>query len=1115
MANVFVSHSSLDNAKAQELFDWLQSQGHEHIFLDVDTEAGLLPGEDWERRLYREIDRAQAVIVLLTKHWMASKWCFAEFTHARALGKKIFPVIDTPTGERLVGSDLQAIDLTTEREGGLQRLSRAISDTALASPQGFRLRDGVSPFPGLDAFGSEQAAVFFGRDDAINALMERFRHARALGGSRFIPIVGGSGSGKSSLLRAGLLPRLSRDRANWQVLKPFRPEADPGRRLARTLAKAAAGSAEEDQRDELVRNLLGPAPADALRGVATAIRDAAGQPDMGILIAIDQFEEVFTLAPQEARNAFFALLSQTLGADLPFFIVASMRSEFLAALQAVSELPQGFEPFSLRPMPLERLDQIVKGPARVTGIEVEEAMLAALRGHVQSSQALPLVAFTLRRLFDAQKTDGRLTLASYQALGEGGAGLNPIENAIRQVAEAAVPVSSSGTGQTEALRRAFVDHLVTVDYNGNFVRTLAPESSLSDAKQAIDQLVAARLLVRRSGTGDESIGGETGSEAVVEVAHEALFTVWDRLAGWLSEEKDFLTGRTLIGQQLAYAKTLDDRTHGQGLLSDVLLERARSWLETRPKAFNEEERAFIDASIVDDDRRKRQEADRKARVAKLQRRLTIGACAAALVFLVLGGVAWWQRGIATQALDAGTQTANQVAIELARDFRDQDGMRSELVSDILGRAIDLQRQMAALGGDTDALRAQTATALSEIALAHLQSGSAEAQAGLAAAKSAAEEALELLDPLVAASSGDSDIGTAWINASIALGDVLRREGDLGQAEARFRAALELAESDEQIAAAGFEAVRIRALAMNRVGDMRMRADDAAAARSLYQQSLDLREGLQRDLRSAQSDDRQDADDETALIRDLAISHAKLAGVDAAEGNFTSADRSYQTSLALRRQLVVRAPTDTGYRRDLAAAHQLRGRAAAMGGDPIFARNSYAEAARLFRELALQDPGRADWQEGRGVALESVADADRRLGNLEAAAETLAEVVDIFRALQALDPRNAEWRQRLGVALTKSGGVAWQRDNLPSAQEQLGEARGYLEDLAEEQPGAIAIQRSLIFMLLTISQTAADPLPDLRQAQETVDRLRAEGLIDASTQRLAEQVARRLGAFEQP
>src|ERR1700674_3734431 len=111
MARVFISHASKDAEEARRLLEWLRSRGFDGAFLDFDQYTGIPPGADWERTLYREIARADAVLLVFTANWIASKWCFAEFTQARALGKAIFPLIESPAGETFVAPDIQHLDL--------------------------------------------------------------------------------------------------------------------------------------------------------------------------------------------------------------------------------------------------------------------------------------------------------------------------------------------------------------------------------------------------------------------------------------------------------------------------------------------------------------------------------------------------------------------------------------------------------------------------------------------------------------------------------------------------------------------------------------------------------------------------------------------------------------------------------------------------------------------------------------------------------------------------------------------------------------------------------------------------------------------------------------------
>ena len=137
MARVFISHSSRDNEPAARIKAWLAEQGFETPFLDYDKHAGIPPGADWEKTLYREIERSEAIIIIQTPNWLDSKWCFAEFTQARALGKSIFPIIETPTGDTLISPDIQALDLRKDREGGLEQLSSQLTQIALDAQGGF------------------------------------------------------------------------------------------------------------------------------------------------------------------------------------------------------------------------------------------------------------------------------------------------------------------------------------------------------------------------------------------------------------------------------------------------------------------------------------------------------------------------------------------------------------------------------------------------------------------------------------------------------------------------------------------------------------------------------------------------------------------------------------------------------------------------------------------------------------------------------------------------------------------------------------------------------------------------------------------------------------------
>ena len=247
MSRIFISHSSEDREQSAELLSWLHGQGFVSTFLDFDEQAGIEPGADWERTLYSELSSAGAVLLILTKHWFSSKWCFVEFAQARALGKAIYPLIESPAGETFVSSDIQHLDLIKNREGGLDRLLKELTRIALNTRGGYEWDRSRPPYPGLLAFDEADAAIYFGRDDDIRRLIERLNARRAQGGEKLVVVTGASGSGKSSLLRAGAVPRLKRDPHNWIVLPPFRPQLHPLDELAQVIA-AGLGQATDWRR---------------------------------------------------------------------------------------------------------------------------------------------------------------------------------------------------------------------------------------------------------------------------------------------------------------------------------------------------------------------------------------------------------------------------------------------------------------------------------------------------------------------------------------------------------------------------------------------------------------------------------------------------------------------------------------------------------------------------------------------------------------------------------------------------------------------------------------------------------------------------------------------------
>jgi hypothetical protein len=237
MPAIFISHSSRDQKVADDITRALKHLKFEEVFLDFDKDTGIGAGANWEKTLYEKLSRCHALVLVLTPNWLASIWCRIELAQARALGKIILPIICAPLGDRNVLPEVQAVDMVDWSSDGLARLEKRLRTIANELARGFTFDPNRPPYPGIYAFEAEDAAIYFGRDDETRAVIERLDGRRTQGGVRFHVVIGASGCGKSSLLKAGVLPQLSRRDRDWVVLPHIRPEKAPMEALAKALAQ--------------------------------------------------------------------------------------------------------------------------------------------------------------------------------------------------------------------------------------------------------------------------------------------------------------------------------------------------------------------------------------------------------------------------------------------------------------------------------------------------------------------------------------------------------------------------------------------------------------------------------------------------------------------------------------------------------------------------------------------------------------------------------------------------------------------------------------------------------------------------------------------------------------
>jgi serine/threonine protein kinase len=446
----------------------------------------------------------------------------------------------------------------------------------LPGRHGRQLAEGESPYPGLTAFQEADADRFFGRTRDVLRMTARIRELPITG------VVGPSGVGKSSFVRAGVGPALKGSGEHWDVVT-LRPGRQPLAALASVVQKVTTRSGpsvaefEESELLEQLREAPGRA-GELLRGRA---RKTGGQ----ILLFVDQFEELYTLVADAAeRRAFTSALAAIADdATAPVRVVVSMRSDLLDRVaedpRFMDELARGL--MFLSPPDREGLREVLAAPVELVGHRFESAamiedMLEALEG---APGALPLLQFAAAKLWDARDRKRRLlTVSSYNAIGG-------ISGALATHADDVVAAMNASA---QKLTQAIFRRLVTPERTRALVELADLHELAADRAEVarvIDQLVAARLLVVQT-------RGDTGGGSV-EIVHESLIDRWPALRRWLDEDQE---DTAFVAQLTAAAKQWDVKGRPPGLLwRGEAMEDARRWHAVRPRELPARDRAFLDA----------------------------------------------------------------------------------------------------------------------------------------------------------------------------------------------------------------------------------------------------------------------------------------------------------------------------------------------------------------------------------------------------------------------------------------------------------------------------------------------------------------------------------------
>ncbi|HUP43090.1 MAG TPA: TIR domain-containing protein [Thermoanaerobaculia bacterium] len=972
---VFLSHAGEDAAAVKELAHRMRQAGLD-VWLDVDE---LQPGDEWMRELEVALDGSEAFAVYIGRtgimRWIGREVRVALDRNTQDPRFRFIPILgpgaDPKALPRFVAQH-QWVDL---RDGDLDPvkirqlvgsiLSRPAAAVSLLPPE-------EPPFRGLLTFGAEHALLFFGRDRETRELLERLR------GSPFLAVIGDSGSGKSSLVRAGLIPALHRGhfqgataaRPTWRVAV-LQPGSDPFRELATALLDLLPEATPAERMttlDACARQL-----AQGTSGLRNAISALVPRGESTLLV-VDQFEELFTQSPDPVERHRFIdtlLAASQCDGERPLYTVVTLRADFYSHCFEHPTLPGilSTSQYPVRAIDPEKLAEVIEKPAQLAGIKLEPGLVEAILFDLGGGPGnLPLLEHTLLELWKL-RTGDTLTHGSYEAIGR-------VQGALEHHAE---EVYGRFDEEERLIARKLLLGLVAPTENAVAARRRArigevlPNGGHRRAAEAVlEVLVDERLLLVRGSSGGGAEGEDDGErdqdDNEVEIAHEALLRGWQRQRDWLEEDREFLFWRE---RTLSAFEAWEDSDRDAGsLLRGAPLAEAQRWLEQRPEDLSEEGRDFIRRSLALMRRQKR-----------IWRTVMIAIAVTGAAALVSAENASRAQREAEESLVLATTAVDemltQVGSEALKDVPQLEDVRREL----LARARVLYEQLVGQRSSSPELELQAALAPARLAEIDRQEGEFDA------ARVGLKSVIAELNVLVAEEPRRPRYRLELSRIHNEAGQVAEADGRRGEAAAHYDRAVEiqqaLVESDPADVEYAYELGRTH---LNR-GILRTDMGELETAEADYLKTIEYVERFPK------------PPDEwrVAYLQQRARGRNQLGGLFQRQKKQGAAAIQYRLASELFETLVKENPKSREYKTELAKIYSNLSLHQSTKGDPAEAVNYGKRAVTMFDDLADALPEiRSEWAQAharQGLALRDVGRSQEAIDSLRRASEIFADLLN--------------------------------------------------------------------------------------------------------------------------
>jgi DNA-binding winged helix-turn-helix (wHTH) protein/tetratricopeptide (TPR) repeat protein len=898
-----------------------------------------------------------------------------------------------------------------------------------------------TPFRGLHAFDEEHANVFFGRDEATRRLVAAV-DSQVEARMALQLVLGPSGSGKSSLVRAGLFPAMAPslrgDKPALLSTTTFDLKEQGEQSLFGALASAmldlhtgAADLFDGDSATSLARRLEQDREGVLSQMTAAAVTArAAGRAGAGPLcfgIFIDHFEALFApgRCPEVEREALFSLIEDLAHSGVALLVIGC-RNDFYPHIARHPLLmdgkPNGAH-FDLTPPTFAEIAQIIRLPVAAAGLSfgVDPQTGARLddvlcESAAASPDALPLLQYCLQELYALRSSSGELNFDAFRQLGG-------VEGAIAQRAEQVV--ARFGAAQKSALERVMSLVVVIAANEETVTSRRAPWSALKGEaeRQVVDALVESRLFV------SELLGDVPG----FGIAHEAILRRWPRIREWIEVHKNALLEHARLANQTA-------RWVREGRSAELLLPRGKQLEAARAL------QASGQFALTDDQAQLIRLSLHRARRGERLRLLAMGAIVLlALLALALGVSATGSRKLAEKRRIEAEGLMGYMLGDFADKLRPLG--RLDLLDSVstkalgyLGAARDEKLSMTAL--------AQRAQALQVIAEVRRARGDSK---GAAQALDAAQDIL--MEQHAKAPANVEVLKNLGVNAYW-LGQIAKDQSDFGKAASHWKYYLKFSDDLNHLEPDNVTWWIEQSYAHNNLGSLAASRGDPATAAREFEQSIALKR---------RALDRQPG--ARTLLEELADSYSWLGAAKESLGELKAADELYAQEMAIVQKLREAAPSEPLWIRSEAWA--LRHHAAnelAQGQDDAALRD-YRAALALMASLTKSDEKNLGWQ-AEAASLE--VDEHAIMARTDSGEKILARMQDIHARLgrlAAADPKNVVWGHLASLAQTRLAEFLLKRGQAQTARQEARGAVARLRQLYDGNKENKAVRRTLIRALL--------------------------------------------------